>query len=73
MEVKNIQDLRVLIAEKGMNIKSLSDRTGISQSYLSLIVNGKRTPSPVTAKKISEELKKEVNEIFFINVDNKSI
>jgi len=71
MEVRNTSDLRLLIASNGMNLRTLSKEINISQSYLSLIINRKRTPSPIIAKKISEVLGKEVNDIFLINIDNK--
>ena len=53
MTKTNIPELRYLIAKRGHSLRSFSKISGISLSYLSLIVNNKATPSPKMAKKIS--------------------
>lgn len=58
-----------MIIEKGYSISSLSKEINISNGHMSLIVNGKRNPSPALAKKISEILQVEWDDIFFIKSD----
>jgi len=54
------------IISQGYNFKEFSNKLGVSASYLSSILNGKRHPSPTLAKKISQELQKDINEIFYL-------
>ena len=60
----NIPELRYLIAKRGHSLRSFSKSSGISLSYLSLIINGKATPSPTMAKKISENLNVNMDYLF---------
>ncbi|MFC6315211.1 helix-turn-helix transcriptional regulator [Lapidilactobacillus achengensis] len=54
-----------LIAMNGYTQKSLSDKVDIIPSYLSAILNGKRSAGVKTAKKISGRLGVEISDIFF--------
>lgn len=49
---------------KGFNLSDLSKETGVGISYLSQIINGKKIPSPKLAKKISDSLNIEIEELF---------
>lgn len=49
---------------KGYNLSDLSKETGVGISYLSQIINGKKVPSPKLAKKMSEVLQVNVDELF---------
>lgn len=49
---------------KGFNLSDLSRETGVGISYLSQIINGKKIPSPKLAKKMSEVLQVDVEELF---------
>ncbi|MGW7935190.1 helix-turn-helix domain-containing protein [Staphylococcus xylosus] len=49
---------------KGYNLSDLSNETGVGVSYLSQIINGKKVPSPKLAKKMSEGLQVNVDELF---------
>ncbi|MEN3939241.1 MULTISPECIES: helix-turn-helix domain-containing protein [Staphylococcus] len=49
---------------KGYNLSDLSNETGVGVSYLSQIINGKKVPSPKLAKKMSEVLQVNVDELF---------
>lgn len=70
--VKNEKfDFRLLIAKKGISQKEFARSIGISNSYLSQIINKKRNPSPWMAGKIARGLKVEVEDIFFIESGNK--
>ncbi|WP_204172112.1 helix-turn-helix transcriptional regulator [Staphylococcus sp. GDY8P72P] len=60
----NIPELRYLIAKNGHSLRSFSKISGISLSYLSLIVNNKVTPSPKMAKKLSENLNVNIEYLF---------
>ncbi len=45
--------LRELLAERGLTVQGLSDRTGLSRSYLSLIMHGRRQPPEDTVRRIA--------------------
>ncbi|EMC0291638.1 MULTISPECIES: helix-turn-helix domain-containing protein [Staphylococcus] len=49
---------------KGFNLSDLSNKAEISSTYLSQIVNGKKTPSPKLAKKIADALDVDIEDIF---------
>lgn len=66
--IKNEINLSSLIALKGYSLKTFAKRVGVSNPYLSQIVNNKRNPSPVVARKICFELGIEnISHIFFTN------
>ncbi|MCJ0918569.1 helix-turn-helix domain-containing protein [Mammaliicoccus sciuri] len=56
--------LKELMFLKGHNLSTLSDEVGISISYMSQIINGKRTPSAMLASKISKVFGVSVEELF---------
>lgn len=49
---------------KGYNLSDLSNKTGVGISYLSQIINHKKTPSPKLAKKIADVLDVDIEDIF---------
>lgn len=53
------------MALKGLTLKSLSSKVGVTSPYLSTVLRGKRSPSPILAKKISKCLDVEISDIFF--------
>ncbi|MGX0339516.1 transcriptional regulator with XRE-family HTH domain [Staphylococcus haemolyticus] len=59
-----VLELRGLIAKNGHTLRSFSKSSGISLSYLSLIVNNKATPSPKMAKRIAGNLNVDIEDIF---------
>lgn len=59
-----VLELRGLIAKNGHTLRSFSKSSGISLSYLSLIVNNKATPSPKMAKRIADNLNVGIEDIF---------
>ncbi|PPA70183.1 helix-turn-helix domain-containing protein [Jeotgalibacillus proteolyticus] len=63
--------VRLLIAKKGMSHRDFAKSIGISHSYLSQLVNGKRKPSPSTAGKIALGLNVDLSEIFLYKVVTK--
>jgi len=60
---RNIE-IGVAMARLGMNSRLLSEATGIAESSLSLIINGKRNPKTETRAIIAAALGCDVNEIF---------
>lgn len=60
--------LKELMFLKGHNLSTLADEVGISISYMSQIINGKRTPSAMLATKISKEFGISVEELFTFKV-----
>lgn len=53
---------------KGYNISELASELGVGVSYLSQILNNKKTPSPKLAKKIANTLDVEIKDIFDFEV-----
>ncbi|WP_380572699.1 helix-turn-helix transcriptional regulator [Staphylococcus hyicus] len=53
---------------KGYNLSDLSRATGISVTYLSQIINNRKTPSPKLAKNIASTLDVEIEDIFEFEV-----
>ncbi|WP_203332623.1 helix-turn-helix domain-containing protein [Planococcus beigongshangi] len=72
LEFKNADETKVLIGKKGKSLRSFSRQIGVSQPYLSQVLNLKNNPSATVAKKIAEGLDLEIEDIFFIKIDNKS-
>ncbi|MCJ0942390.1 helix-turn-helix transcriptional regulator [Mammaliicoccus sciuri] len=56
--------LKELMFIKGYNLSTLADEVGISISYMSQIINGKRTPSAMLATKISKVFDVSVEGLF---------
>lgn len=63
-----ISNLRILRLTYGISQKELSERTGLSQSYISQIENGVRIPSYRTMLRIAAALKEDVSKILPENV-----
>lgn len=59
------QKAKKLMFVKGFNVSSFAREVGIGVSYLSQILNGKRSPSPKLAKKIAKTLEVEIEDLFF--------
>ncbi|MDU0444729.1 helix-turn-helix transcriptional regulator [Staphylococcus haemolyticus] len=53
---------------KGYNLSDLSNKTGVGVSYLSQIINRKKTPSPKLAKNIAKALDVSIEDIFEFEV-----
>lgn len=58
------QKAKKLMFIKGFNVTSFAEEVGVGVSYLSQILNGKKTPRPKLAKKIAETLEVEIEEVF---------
>lgn len=64
LELRDSLELRKMIAKRGKNVRQFSDDIGVSAPYMSLVINGKRNPSPKTAQKIAKGLEVDVKDIF---------
>ena len=53
----------------GLTRVGLAKKSGITQGYISMIINGKRLILAPTAKKIVEALNCEFDDIFYIKLD----
>lgn len=49
-------DLKAIRIERGMTMKQVAEKAGISESYISVIESGKQSMPVHTAKKIAEVL-----------------
>lgn len=68
----NKNEVKVTMFKKGLDLNSLSRKLEIGASYLSLIINGKRKPSPKLAKRIAEVLEVEITDIFTIEANKEA-
>ncbi|MEG2503803.1 MAG: helix-turn-helix transcriptional regulator [Carnobacterium sp.] len=57
---------KLYIAQKGYSLKDFSTELGISPAYLSLVLNGKKSPSPGLAKRISEKIDRNILDVFYL-------
>lgn len=64
-----IIDFKIALFKKGYSISKFAKALDINTSYANQIVNGKRTPSPVLAKKMAKILNVEISDIFNITVE----
>ncbi|WP_404336405.1 helix-turn-helix domain-containing protein [Planococcus rifietoensis] len=71
-ELKNPDETKILIGKQGKSMRGFSNHIGVSQSYLSQVLSLKSRPSATIAKKIAEGLSVNIEDIFFITIDNKS-
>lgn len=66
--LKNPKELKMAMALNGHSIRGFSREIGLSHSFLSQVINGKRNPSAATAKRISKGLKKDIDDFFLVLV-----
>ena len=69
--LKDVNSFREMIIKAGFSYRQLAKEVGCSQTQISLIANGQRNPSPETAVNICKALKKQFDNIFFIENDFK--
>ncbi|PLR93233.1 helix-turn-helix transcriptional regulator [Bacillus sp. T33-2] len=67
INLKNPEEFKKLLLVKGFSQRSLAETIEISPSYFNLILNGERFPSGKVAKKITDALESEFDDIFFID------
>lgn len=59
----NLKKLEFLMAEKCIEIRELSKKTGVTESTISRIKNGKQNAKPVTIGKIAKGLDVQITEL----------
>ena len=64
--LKNSEDFKKLLIIKGFTQRGLGRAIGVSETYATQLSNGVRNPGPQVARKISETLDVEFDDIFFI-------
>lgn len=60
-----------LLALKGLRVKDLATQANVSRSYLSLVIGGKRCPSPPVAHAIAGALQEPLEALFDVEVVDK--
>jgi len=66
MRIKNVL-LKSKIFEKGLTQKAIAQETGISEAYLSMLINGKYIPTEFEKKNIADFLGYKQEELFQAN------
>ncbi|ALC85736.1 XRE family transcriptional regulator [Bacillus sp. FJAT-22090] len=66
--LKNASNTKLLIAKKGLTLRAVSQKIGVSHSYLSQVINEKKYPSATIARKLSDGLSTGIEDIFLIKV-----
>ncbi|WP_313469479.1 helix-turn-helix transcriptional regulator [Lysinibacillus sp.] len=66
--LKNPNELKMTMALNGLSIRGFSKEIGVSHSFLSQVINGKRNPSATTAKRIAAGLQKDIGDFFLVLV-----
>jgi putative transcriptional regulator len=64
--VKTPRALNILLIQKGFTQRRLSKVANVSNSMISQIIRGIRSPGPLTAKSICEVLHVDFDDIFLI-------
>lgn len=59
----NTDKLQKQMAKMSINSRELSKKVGITEQYVSLIVNGLRIPNVLVAKKIADTLECTIEEL----------
>ena len=64
----NVEKMNLLLAKKGMLLKNLCEKSGVSEITLRKIRQGKSTPKPVTVGKIAKALNVNVEDIIVMHM-----
>lgn len=67
------QRLRVIRAERGLSIKALAELSRLNVNTLSLIENGRTSPSVSTLQQLSQSLKIPISSFFEVNYNEKKL
>lgn len=70
--VKDIDYLIEMIVKAGYSYRQLAKEAKCSQTQISLILKGERNPSPENAVNICKALNCQFDDIFLINLNDKS-
>jgi transcriptional regulator with XRE-family HTH domain len=66
IRLKNAKDFKRLLMERGYSYRSFGKASKVSFPTISDIANEKKFPTPQAAKKITDALGLEFNDLFFI-------
>lgn len=72
IKIRDAKQLQELIIKSGYSIRGFGIAAGISHGHISQFISGKRNPSPQSAKKMADALRKDFEDIFFIESGYKS-
>lgn len=72
VKLKNPQEFKCIIAKKGFSQRGFAKQIHLSYEYFNQIANDRLSPSGKAAKKITDALGLEFDDIFFIQYDDKS-
>ncbi|MBT2641727.1 helix-turn-helix transcriptional regulator [Bacillus sp. ISL-41] len=64
--VKDPIQLRMILIQKGFSQRNFSKSVGMSENYFNQIINNKKNPSPIVAKRIAEQLELTFEDLFII-------
>lgn len=70
--IKDLEEFISIIVEKGFSYRQLAKKAKCSQTLITLLVKGERNPSPEIAVNICKALECKFDDIFFINMIDKS-
>ncbi|MCA1202400.1 helix-turn-helix domain-containing protein [Priestia flexa] len=62
--LKDTEQFRITLIQKGFSQRQFSKNIGMSEAYLHQIIRQKKNPSPAIAKKITDQLELEFQDIF---------
>ncbi|MBB3868702.1 helix-turn-helix transcriptional regulator [Caldifermentibacillus hisashii] len=65
---KDAEQFQITLIRKGFSQRQFSKKIGISEAYLHQIINQKKNPSPAVAKKITEHLELDFDDIFTVQI-----
>ena len=65
-EILDGEKVKEIIALKGESMRSFANLIGVSPSFISQVLNGKRKVSAVVAGKIAKGLDRKIDEIFLM-------
>ncbi|MBC9873863.1 helix-turn-helix transcriptional regulator [Macrococcoides bohemicum] len=63
------RELKKEIALKGLSVSGYAGIIGHNKEYISLIVSGKKSPSPKLALKIAESFDKKIEDLFEFDME----
>lgn len=64
--VKNVESFNIMLIRRGFSKRRFAKTAGVSAPLINQISNGVRNPGPETARKISEALQVEFDDLFTI-------
>ena len=64
--VKDPIQLRMILIQKGFSQRNFSKSVGMSENYFNQIINNKKNPSPIVAKRIADQLELTFEDLFII-------